>query len=98
MRRWLLPDAASGLNPGTPRQRGQNAVTVQGGYGTYFCRHGTNFIEHYACRAVPRTAGRGYKFDRSREIIPGYKVGGGHRRSVAVQFVSDPEISQGAGF
>jgi len=19
-----------------------------------FCRHGTNFIEHYACRAVPR--------------------------------------------
>jgi len=39
-----------------------------------------------------------YKFDRSREFIPGYKVGGGHWRSVAVQFVSEPEISQGAGF
>ena len=39
-----------------------------------------------------------YKFDRSREFIPGYKVGGGHWRSVAVQFVSEPEICQGAGF
>jgi len=39
-----------------------------------------------------------YKFDRSREFIPGYKVGGGHWRSVAVQVVSEPEICQGAGF
>src|SRR4030042_2668364 len=38
-----------------------------------------------------------YKFDRSREFIPGYKVGGRHWRSVAVQFVSEPEICQGAG-
>jgi hypothetical protein len=30
----------------------QKAVTVQGGYGTCFCRHGTNFIEHYACRGT----------------------------------------------
>jgi hypothetical protein len=40
----VLPDAASGQGPGTPRQRGQKFVTVQGGYGTCFCRHGTNFI------------------------------------------------------
>ena len=39
-----------------------------------------------------------YKFDRSHEFIPGYKVGGGHWRSVAVQIVSEPEICQGAGF
>jgi len=39
-----------------------------------------------------------YKVDRSREFIPGYKVGGGHWRSVAVQFVSEPEICHGAGF
>jgi len=39
-----------------------------------------------------------YKFDRSREFIPGYKVGGGHWRSVAVQTVSKPEIYHGAGF
>ena len=39
-----------------------------------------------------------YKYDRSREFIPGYKVGCGHWRSVAVQFVSEPEISHGAGF
>src|SRR4030043_923104 len=30
----------------------QKAVTVQGGYGACFCRHGTNFIEHYACRVT----------------------------------------------
>jgi hypothetical protein len=30
----------------------QKAVTVQGGYGTCFCHHGTNFIEHYACRGT----------------------------------------------
>jgi hypothetical protein len=39
-----------------------------------------------------------YKFDRSREFIPGYKDGGGYWCSVAVQFVSKPEICQGAGF
>jgi hypothetical protein len=39
-----------------------------------------------------------YKFDRSREFIPGYKVGGGHLRSVAVQTNSEPEICQGTGF
>jgi hypothetical protein len=39
-----------------------------------------------------------YKFDRSREFIPGYKVSGGHWRSVAVQIVSEPEICHGAGF
>ena len=33
-------------------RRDQKAVTVQGGYGTCFCRHGTNFIEHYACRST----------------------------------------------
>jgi len=39
-----------------------------------------------------------YKVDRSLEFIPGYKVGGGHWRSVAVQVVSEPEICQGARF
>ena len=39
-----------------------------------------------------------YKFDRSHEFIPGYKFGGGHWRSVAVQVVSKPEICHGAGF
>ena len=36
-----------------------------------------------------------YKVDRSREFIPGYKVGCGHWRSVGVQFVSEQEICQG---
>jgi hypothetical protein len=39
-----------------------------------------------------------YKFDRSQEYVPGYKVGGEHWRSVAVQVVSKPEIYHGAGF
>jgi len=43
-----------------------------------------------------------YKFDRSHVpiaigIIPGYKVGGGHWRSVAVQTISKPEIYHRAG-
>ena len=40
----------------------QKVVTVQGGYGTCFCRHGTNFIEHYECR--------GTRLIRSQEFIP----------------------------
>jgi len=39
-----------------------------------------------------------YKFDRSREFIPGYKVSCGHWRSVAVQTISEPDICHGAGF
>ena len=39
-----------------------------------------------------------YKFDRSCEFITGYKFGGGHWRSVAVQTISKPEICNGAGF
>jgi hypothetical protein len=38
-----------------------------------------------------------YKFDRSSEFIPGYKVDGGHWRSVALQVVSEPETCLGAG-
>jgi hypothetical protein len=38
--------------PAGSRYFSQKAVTVQGGYGTCFCRHGTNFIEHYACRGT----------------------------------------------
>jgi hypothetical protein len=30
----------------------------QGGYGTCFCRHSTNFIEHYACRGTKLISGR----------------------------------------
>jgi hypothetical protein len=32
----VLPDASTGQSPGTPRQRGQKFVTVQGGYGAVF--------------------------------------------------------------
>jgi hypothetical protein len=36
----------------------QKVVTVQGGYGTCFCRPGTNFIEHYACRGTKLISGQ----------------------------------------
>jgi hypothetical protein len=68
----------------------QKAVTVQGGYGACFCRHGTNFTQ-----VLARSR---YKFDRSREFIPGYKFSGGHWRSVAVQIVSEAVFYQGVGF
>jgi hypothetical protein len=32
----VLPDVSTGQCPGTPRQRGQKVVTVQGGYGALF--------------------------------------------------------------
>ena len=32
----VLPDDSTGQSPGTPRQRGQKFVTVQGGYGAVF--------------------------------------------------------------
>ena len=63
----------------------QKAVTVQGGYGALFAVHGTNFIEHYACRGTsligaanlsPVTklvAGTGavsrYKLSRSQKFV-----------------------------
>ena len=36
-----------------------------------------------------------YKFDRNREFIPSYKGWRRHWRSVGVQIISEPEISQG---
>jgi hypothetical protein len=62
---------------------------VQGGYGALFA------VMVQILLSITSVA---YKVDRSREFIPGYKVGGGHWRSVAVQTVSEPEICQGAGF
>jgi len=67
----------------------QKTVTVQGGYGALFAV----MVQVLWAIRVSR-----YKFDRSREFIPCYKVGGGHWRSVAVQTISEPEICQGAGF
>jgi hypothetical protein len=36
----------------------KKTVTVQGGYGTCFCRPGTNFIKHYECRGTRLISGR----------------------------------------
>jgi hypothetical protein len=52
MGRLCYPTQASGQSPGTPRQRGPKAVTVQGGYGTCFCSPGTKSAEHYECRGT----------------------------------------------
>jgi hypothetical protein len=62
-------------------------------------RHGYKFYELYACRACPAFVKqkRGYKVDRSREFITGYKVGYGHWYSVAVQTISKAVIYHGAG-
>jgi hypothetical protein len=34
------------------RPTGRRQSFGRGGYGTCFCRHGTNFIEHYECRGT----------------------------------------------
>jgi len=47
----VLPDAASGQNPGTPSTRGQKFVTVQGGYGALFAVQVQSFVS-ITCVAV----------------------------------------------
>jgi hypothetical protein len=47
----------------------QLVVTVQGGYGACFCRPGTNFIEHYACRVTSLIGAR--KLSRYRIFVGG---------------------------
>ena len=82
----VLPDASTGQSPGTLARKLSR------------CKEGMahfllSWYKFYCVLARSR-----YNFDRSREFIPGYKVGCGHWRSVAVQVVSEPEICQGAGF
>jgi hypothetical protein len=83
----VLPDAASGSSP--VRTLAIKLSRCKEGMA-HFLPSGYKF---YQALRVSR-----YKVDRSRESIPGYKVGGGHWRSVAIQVVSEPEICQGAGF
>jgi len=84
----MLPDAASGNNPGTRRQASHITVTVQGRYGACFCRHGTNFIEFWR--------DRGTSFIDGRIFISVDKAGKKHWRSIAVEFVSKAENCHGA--
>ena len=60
-----------------------NSDFAEGGEGG----HGTNFI---ACRR-----GRGTRLIGGRDIVPEDKAQKRHWRSVAMQFVSEPEICHG---
>ena len=82
----VLPDASTGQGPDT---LGRKLSWCKEGMA-HFLPSGYKF--YWALR-VSR-----YKFDRSREYIPGYKVIGGHWRSVAVQVVSEQEICLGTEF
>ena len=69
---------------------------MQGGYGTCFCRHGTNFIEHYACRGT-NLIGAG-KLSRYRIFVGGtgavsrYNLAR-NQKSVAVQDLNGGQMS-----
>jgi hypothetical protein len=67
----------------------QKVVTVQGGYGAVFAV----MVQFFCVLARSR-----YNFDASDIFITGYKFYALHWRSVAVQIVSEAEISHGAGF
>jgi len=60
----------------------------KGGYGTCFCRHGTNFIEHYACRGTSfigtSNLSRHRKFVRGTGAVSQYKLSRS-QKSVLVQ-------------
>jgi hypothetical protein len=93
----VLPDASTGQGPGTlarklSRCKEGMACFLSSWYKFYWALR--------VSRRAPceRSEWRGYKFSRSYELIPGYKAIGGHRRSVAVQIISEPEIYQGTGF
>ena len=79
----VLPDASTGQSPGT--LAGKLSRCKEG--MAWFLPSG-----YKVCWALRVSR---YKFDRSREFIPGYKVGYGHWRSVAVRTVSKPENCQG---
>ena len=55
-----------------------------------FCRQSTNFIEHWRDRDT--------KFLSGEVFIPVDEFGKRHWSSVAVQFISEPEICHGTGF
>ena len=63
----VLPDDSTGQGPGTlarklsrraPRERSEQRGCKEG--MAHFLPSGYKFYEHYECRAVPRTGGRGY--------------------------------------
>ena len=86
MGRLCYPTQASGQSPGTLARKLSR------------CKEGMARVFAVMVQILLSLRVSRYKFDRSREFIPGYKVGCGHWRSVAVQFVSEPEICHGAGF
>jgi hypothetical protein len=65
-----------------------------------FCRPGTNIIAFW--RALPTVAerrwGRGTGLINGREIVPVDEIAKRHWRSIAMQVVSEADISQGAEF
>jgi hypothetical protein len=69
----VLPDAASGQSPGTLARKLSRCKESM----AHFLPSGYNVL------LVIRVSR--YKYDRSREFIPGYKVFSGHWRSVAIQ-------------
>jgi hypothetical protein len=60
-------------------------ISVQGGYSACFCRHGTNFIEHYACRDTSLTGAK--KLSRYRIFIGGTGAVSRHKLSRSQKFV-----------
>jgi hypothetical protein len=82
----VLPDASTGQGPGTLARK------------LSWCKEGAaqflqSWYKFYCVLARSR-----YKFNASDIFITGYKFYALHWRSVAVQIVSEAEISHGAGF
>ena len=92
MGRLCYPTQASGHGPGTPPQAGPESCHGARRVWRTFCRPGTNFCEHYACRGTSLIGA--IKLSRYRIFV----AGTGPASGGAVQFVSKPENCQGAGF
>jgi len=83
----VLPDEASGQGPGTPRQRGHKAVTVQGGYGALFAILVQNFV------SITRVAVQGRL---GAGLLSGIQVFQKlHWRSVAPKALTEAKLASG---
>ena len=82
----VLPDAASGLGPGTLAEKLSRCKEGM----AHFLPSGYKF---YLTLRVSR-----YNYNQSHNTITLQDFCWGHWRSVVVQVVSEPEICQGAGF
>ena len=71
----------------------QKAVTVQGGYGTCFCRHGTNFIACWRDRGISLIGAT--KLSPVTKLVAGNGAVSGFKLSRSQKFITVQDLNCG---